>query len=83
MLAPLPDRGPGGFVVRAGRLISEREPLDRPPGLRAPAEAVEERPQPSPRRPRAARRGADGARRARPARDYWGPASDALTASYD
>ncbi|MEU9153285.1 hypothetical protein AB0D59_22640 [Streptomyces sp. NPDC048417] len=61
---PPPDREPGDFVERAGRLISRRESLDLLPGLGAPAQRWT-------------------AHRARLTLDYWGPATDALTVSYD
>ncbi|WP_316777474.1 nucleotidyltransferase domain-containing protein [Streptomyces sasae] len=69
-------------TAREGRLISKREALDLLPGLGAPVEVVEDI---------RSRRYGDPApptgewtvRRARLARDYLGPAIDALTASYD
>ncbi|MEU9448450.1 nucleotidyltransferase [Streptomyces sp. NPDC048277] len=68
-------------TAREGRLISKREALDLLPGLGAPAEVVED--------VRRRRYGDPAppteewtARRARLARDYLGPAIDALTASY-
>ncbi|QOV39124.1 nucleotidyltransferase domain-containing protein [Streptomyces ferrugineus] len=69
-------------TAREGRLISKREALDLLPGLGAPVEVVEDI---------RARRYDDAAppteewaaRRAGLARDYLGPAIDALVASYD